>query len=63
MVFWVFRRLDSRTADIYVVAQLAGGILGSVPLLAWGAMGRSVAFGATVPGAGYSIRLSCWVRS
>lgn len=54
MVFWVFRRLDSRTAGIYVLAQLAGGIIGSVPLLAWGAMGRSVAFGATFPGAGYS---------
>ena len=54
MVFWVFRRLDSRTAVIYVLAQLAGGIIGSLPLLAWGAMGRSVAFGATLPGAGYS---------
>jgi aquaporin Z len=54
MVFWLFRRLDARTASIYVVAQLAGGILGCLPLLAWGQMGRSVAFGATLPGAGYS---------
>jgi aquaporin Z len=54
MVFWLFRRLDSRTAVIYVLAQIAGGIIGALPLLAWGSMGRSVAFGATLPGAGYS---------
>jgi aquaporin Z len=55
MAFWLFRKLDSRTAIIYVVAQLAGAILGSLPLLVWGDMGRSVAFGATLPGSGYSI--------
>jgi aquaporin Z len=36
------------------VAQLVGGLLGSLPLLAWGAMGKSVAFGATAPGSSYS---------
>lgn len=54
MVFWIFRKLDARTAMIYVAAQLAGGILGSLPLLAWGSLGRSVAFGATFPGDGWS---------
>ena len=54
MGFWLFRKLGSRTAIIYVLAQLAGAIIGSLPLLAWGQMGRSVAFGATLPGAGYS---------
>ena len=54
MIFWLFRRLDARTAVLYVLAQLAGAVIGSLPLLAWGAMGRSVAFGATLPGAGYS---------
>jgi len=54
MGFWLFRKLDSRTAIFYVLAQLAGAIIGSLPLLAWGRMGRSVAFGATLPGAGYS---------
>jgi aquaporin Z len=38
----------------YILAQLAGGLLGSLPLLAWGSMGRSVAFGATLPGSSYS---------
>jgi aquaporin Z len=54
MAFWLFRKLDSRTAIVYVTAQLAGAVIGSLPLLAFGARGRSVAFGATLPGAGYS---------
>jgi aquaporin Z len=54
MVFWLFRKLDARTASIYVVAQMAGAIIGSLPLMVWGRMGRSVAFGATLPGPGYS---------
>jgi aquaporin Z len=53
--FWLVRKLDAGTAAGYVAAQLAGACLGCVPLLAWGAMGRSVAFGATFPGAGYSL--------
>jgi aquaporin Z len=54
MVFWLFRKLDGRTAVIYVLGQLAGSVIGSLPLLAFGARGRSIAFGATVPGVGYS---------
>ena len=54
MVFWLFRKLDGRTAIIYVAAQLIGAVIGSGPLLAFGARGRSVAFGATLPGVGYS---------
>jgi len=33
------------TVRIYVVAQLVGAALGALPLLAFGSMGRSVAFG------------------
>lgn len=51
--FWLMRKIDARTAIGYLVAQLAGAILGTLPLLAWGSMGRSVAFGATLPGEGY----------
>ncbi len=47
-------KLDSRIAAGYVVAQLLGACLGCLPLLAWGSMGHSVAFGATLPGAGYA---------
>ena len=52
--FWMMGKLKSRTAIAYVVAQLAGAALGSVPLLLWGSMGKSVAFGATLPGPGYT---------
>ena len=36
-------------------AQLIGAVVGSLPLLLWGAMGRSVAFGATLPGPGTTV--------
>jgi aquaporin Z len=51
--FYLVGRLDVRVALGYVAAQLAGAVVGCLPLLAWGAMGRSVAFGATLPGPGY----------
>jgi aquaporin Z len=54
--FWLMGKIESRVAAGYVAAQLVGAILGCLPLLAWGSMGRSVAFGATVPGPGYSLR-------
>jgi aquaporin Z len=52
--FWMMRKLDGRAAVGYVIAQLIGAALGALPLMAWGSMGRSVAFGATIPGQGYS---------
>ena len=52
--FWLMGKLDARTVFGYVLAQLAGACLGALPLLAWRSMGRSVAFGATLPGEGYS---------
>jgi aquaporin Z len=53
--FWLMRKLDARIALGYVLAQLTGATVGALPLLAWGSMGRSVAFGATLPGKGYGI--------
>jgi aquaporin Z len=55
-VFWLFRKIDGRTAIVYVLAQLAGAVLGCLPLLFWGQMGKSVSFGATLPGEGYSMQ-------
>ncbi len=52
--FWLMKKIDARVAVGYIIAQLLGGCLGALPLLAWGTMGRSVTFGATLPGAGYS---------
>ncbi len=53
--FLLMGKLTPRPAFGYVVAQLSGAILGCLPLLAWGDVGRSISFGATLPGAGYSI--------
>jgi len=52
--FNLMGKLDPQITFGYIVAQLVGGLLGSLPLLAWGAMGKSVAFGATTPGSSYS---------
>jgi aquaporin Z len=54
MSFWLMRKLESRAAIGYIVAQVVGACVGALPLLAWGSMGRSIAFGATIPGEGYS---------
>jgi len=51
--FWLMHKLSLRHVVGYVIAQLAGALVGALPLLAWGAWGRSVDFGATVPGVGY----------
>jgi len=55
MVFWLFRKIEGRLAVTYVLAQLTGAIIGCLPLLIWGQMGRSINFGVTIPGEGYSI--------
>jgi aquaporin Z len=54
MAFWMMHKLDLRAAVGYIIAQLSGAAIGALPLLAWGSMGASVAFGATLPGDGYS---------
>ncbi len=53
--FWFVGKIDARVAVGYVVAQLVGAIVGALPLLAWGTMGKSAVFGATLPGEGYAI--------
>lgn len=53
--FWMMGRLKTRHALGYVLSQLIGAIVGAAPLLAWGAIGRSVAYGATAPGPGYGV--------
>ncbi len=50
LAFCLKGTMPRRHAVGYAGAQMAGGVLGALPLVAWGAMGRSVDFGATVPG-------------
>jgi len=53
--FWLMGKITTPVAIGFIVAQLAGGIVGCLPLLAWGSMGRSIDFAATAAGAGYSM--------
>ncbi len=55
LAFWLESKLAWRDAVLYVLAQLAGAVAGALPLLAWGQLGKSVSFGATVPGQGVSV--------
>ena len=43
LAFWLMGKLSARHAAWYVLAQMIGAALGAAPLLAWGAMGSSVA--------------------
>ena len=54
LAFWVKRKMNTGHAAGYIVAQLAGAIVGALPLMAWERMGSSVQYGATFPGQGYS---------
>jgi aquaporin Z len=55
LAFRLMGKLDLPTTLGYVGAQLVGAVAGAVPLLLWGVMGRSVAFGATLPGPGVPV--------
>jgi aquaporin Z len=56
MTFWIYRKLSGRVAIIYVAAQLLGAVTGTLPLLLWGQLGKSIFFGATMPGKGYTVQ-------
>ncbi len=55
MTFLLFRKIDIQTAWSYVAGQLTGAIFGCLPLIAWGEMGRSISFGASMPGPGFAL--------
>ena len=55
MAFFLMNKIDARTAGAYVLGQFTGAIIGCIPILAWGRMGESISFGATVPGEGYGL--------
>jgi aquaporin Z len=55
LAFRLMGKLDAQTTIGYILAQLTGAVLGSMPLLFWGTTGKSVAFGATLPGPGTAL--------
>jgi len=50
VAFWAEGALALPSMLAYVTSQLVGAVIGCVPLLAWGAMGASTGYAATVPG-------------
>jgi aquaporin Z len=48
--FWLQGKLRWRDASCYVAAQVIGGGIGAALLLAWGAIGASNGWGASLPG-------------
>jgi aquaporin Z len=55
MAFMLKKKLGGMHALSYMTAQAIGAILGTIPLLIWGRMGRSVWYGATFPGSRYTL--------
>jgi aquaporin Z len=53
LAFWLMGKLRGDHTITYILAQLAGAIAGTAPLLLWGWMGRSMEYGATLPGFAY----------
>ncbi|MHB8458324.1 MAG: aquaporin, partial [Acidimicrobiales bacterium] len=46
IAFWAERTLPTRALLAFMASQLLGATLGATPLLLWGEMGRSIAYGA-----------------
>jgi len=60
LAFRFFGKLDLRKTLEHIAAQLVGSVVGCAPLLLWGGMGKSIHFGATAPGPGYSVSTAFW---
>jgi len=50
LAFWLEGTMPTIAVPFFVVGQLLGATIGCLPLFAWGGMGRSIRFAATVPG-------------
>ena len=55
LAFWIKGKFSSRDTLGYIVAQFIGAVVGSLPLLLWRQVGKSIGYGGTTPGAGYTV--------
>jgi aquaporin Z len=58
LFFWAQKKMTGGLALGYALAQLAGAIVGTLPLLLWGRMGRGLGYGGTWPGVGVGAALA-----
>ena len=54
LAFCLKGKFSRRDTIGYIIAQFIGAVAGAVPLLLWGKLGRSINFGITGPGTGYT---------
>ena len=52
VAFWLRGKMKSYALIGYIVSQMAGAVVGCLPLLLWGKQGSSVQYGITLPGDG-----------
>jgi len=50
LAFWLRGKIKSDTMIGYILSQLIGAVIGSIPLLLWGKQGKSIEYGITLPG-------------
>lgn len=50
IAFWLQKKLSFGHTIGFIIAQMAGAALGASLLLVWGRQGKSIAYGATIPG-------------
>ncbi len=50
IAFWMRGKMKTHAMLAYIISQMLGAVAGSVPLLLWGAQGKSIHYGNTVPG-------------
>ncbi|MDT3403119.1 MIP/aquaporin family protein [Mucilaginibacter terrae] len=50
IAFWLCGKMKDHALVGYIISQLLGAVVGCLPLLLWGAQGKSVAYANTVPG-------------
>jgi len=50
LAFWLRGKIRTDTMFGYIISQLIGGMIGSIPLLMWGNQGESIQYGITLPG-------------
>ncbi|HET6181347.1 MAG TPA: aquaporin [Candidatus Sulfotelmatobacter sp.] len=62
LAFLLMGKFKPRVAFGYVVAQLTGALVGCLPLLIWGKMGRSIDFGAVSRARVIPPGASSWVK-
>jgi aquaporin Z len=58
LAFWLEGKLAWRDLLGYVLAQLLGAVIGAIPLLLWGSMGRSIHYAITQSGPGVSVAIA-----